>query len=214
MDMDVDRTGFAENDPGRSTFRKVHQAYLLATVGVVFWSISSTYWSTGNLPSEASFSVGVLLVAIGFAGRLWVSTYQAGYKNKSLIMVGPYSLCRNPMYFCNLLGGLGACLTTGTITAPALFLAAYVFHYRRVIRDEEARLRRHHGAAFDAYRAATPRLLPSIKNFKQPEEYIVRMRDLSERIPLALWPIAAVALIHFGAALHAHHLLPDLLRIY
>jgi hypothetical protein len=33
-------------------------------------------------------------------------------------------------------------------------------------------------------------------------------------LPLALWPIVAVAFFHFGAALHAHHLLPTLLRVY
>jgi len=207
-------SNFAENDPARSTFRKAHQAYLMATIGVVVWSVSASVWSSGSLPGELSFSIGVLLVAVGFAGRIWVSTYQAGYKNKRLITVGPYSLCRNPMYFCNLLGGVGACLTTDTITAPVLFVAGYVYHYRRVIRDEESRLRRHHGAAFDAYRAQTSALFPSFKRFSEPAEYLVRTQDLSEKIPLALWPIAAVAAIHFGAALHAHHLLPVLFRIY
>jgi protein-S-isoprenylcysteine O-methyltransferase Ste14 len=212
--MPIDPSAFAENDPARGSFRKAHQAYLLATLGVILWIVSASIWSNGNLPGEASFGLGVLLVAAGFAGRLWVSTYQAGYKNKRLITEGPYSLCRNPMYFCNLLGGVGACLTTGTITAPAIFLIACAYHYRRVIRDEEARLRRHHGEAFDRYRARTPMLIPSFKRFSQPEEYLVRTRDLSEKIPLALWPIAAVAFLHFGAALHAHHLLPTLFRVY
>ncbi len=212
--MLVEPTALTEIDPARSSFRKAHQAYLLATVGVAFLVVSSSTWSNASLWSTASFSIGVLLVAIGFAGRLWVSTYQAGYKNKRLIMVGPYSLCRNPMYFCNLVGGFGACLTTATVSVPILFLAACAFHYRRVIGDEQLRLRRHHGDAYDAYCARTPVIFPSFKHFFEPTEYLVRTRELSGRIPLALWPIVAVALIHLGAALHAHDLLPTLIRAY
>lgn len=212
--MSINPSAFAQHDPAHGSFRKARQAYLLVTLGVVWWAVSATVWSNGNFAGEASFGLGVLLVAVGFAARVWVSTYQAGYKNKRLITEGPYSLCRNPMYFCNLLGGIGACLTTATITAPALFLMACALHYPRVIRDEEARLRRHHGDAFDAYRARTPILLPSFKRFSQPAEYLVRTRELSGKIPLALAPIAAVAFFHFGAALHAHHLLPTLFRVY
>ena len=213
MRMHVDRTVFDEGDPGRSSFRKANQACALAAAGVMLWSVSAAFWSGSSILGQVSFSVGLLLVAIGFAGRLWVSTYHAGYKN-SLITVGPYSLCRNPMYFCNLLGGIGACMTTGTLTLPVLFACAYLFHYRRVIRDEELRLTRHHGVAFAAYCATTPVLFPSFKHFSQPNEYLVRMRDLSKRLPLTLWPIAAVAVIHLGIALHAHDLLPVLIRIY
>jgi protein-S-isoprenylcysteine O-methyltransferase Ste14 len=212
--MPIDRSTFAEGDPGRLSFRKSNHAYLLAAAGAILWLVSGSYWPGDGLVSTVAFSVGVLMVAFGFAGRLWVSTYQAGHKNKVLITVGPYSLCRNPMYLSNLLGGLGACLTTGTITVPILFVLAASLHYRRVIPDEEARLRRHHGAAFDAYHARTPLIIPAFKRFTQPEEYLVRTRELSTRIPLALWPIVAVAIIHMVAALHQQGLLPELFRIY
>jgi protein-S-isoprenylcysteine O-methyltransferase Ste14 len=210
----VNRSMFPEGDPGRSSFRKANQAYALALLGVVFWGVSASAWSSSDVATQVMFFLGVLMVAIGLVFRIWVSTYQAGYKNKRLITVGPYSLCRNPMYLSNLLGGIGASLTTGTLLIPVAFAIVFLIHYRRVIPDEEARLRRHHGEAFDAYRAATPLLMPSFKLFSQPDEYVVRTRDLLARIPLALWPMGAVAAIYLGAVLHAHGLLPLLLRIY
>ncbi len=211
--MSAEPSMLSASNTNRLTFRKANRANLLAITAAGVWIVSDTHWRNTNLVSETFFSVGVLMVAIGFASRLWVSTYQAGYKNKHLITVGPYSMCRNPMYFSNLLGGAGACLTTGTITVPILFMLASLLHYRRVIRNEEATLRRHHGDAFDAYRAATPALVPSFKRFSEPEDYLVRTRQLSARIPLALWPIVAVALIYLVQGLHSHGVLPVLFRI-
>ena len=164
--------------------------------------------------SASSFSVGLVLVAVGFGFRVWVSTYQAGHKNKDLITQGPYSLCRNPMYLSNIVGGLGAALATETITIPVLFLMVCLLHYRRVIANEEANLLRIHGAAYEAYKAVTPRLIPSLKGFSQPDEYLVRVRSLAAKIPLAVFPILAVAVIVFVSALHADGLLPVLLKIY
>ena len=50
---------------------------------------------------------GCTLVGIATVGRLWCALYIAGYKTDKLITSGPYSMCRNPLYFFSLLGGIG-----------------------------------------------------------------------------------------------------------
>jgi protein-S-isoprenylcysteine O-methyltransferase Ste14 len=194
-------------------FRKRRRALLFAAAGVALWLVAGSAW-VGDPMSASSFSLGLVLVAVGFGFRVWVSTYQAGHKNKDLITQGPYSLCRNPMYLSNVVGGLGAALATETITIPVMFVVICALHYRRVIANEEANLLRIHGAAYAAYKAATPRLTPSLKGFSQPDEYLVRMRSLAAKIPLAVFPMLAVAAIVFVAALHADGLLPVLLTVY
>jgi protein-S-isoprenylcysteine O-methyltransferase Ste14 len=196
-----------------SAFRKRRRALLFAAAGVALWLVAGSAWA-GDPVSASSFSLGLVLVAVGFGFRVWVSTYQAGHKNKDLITQGPYSLCRNPMYLSNIVGGLGAALATETITIPVMFVVICALHYRRVIANEEANLSRIHGAAYAAYKAATPRLIPSLKSFSQPDEYLVRMRSLAAKIPLAVFPMLAVAAIVFVAALHADGILPVLLTVY
>ena len=213
MTKAVDRSLFAVDDPGRSTFRKVRRAIAFAAVALGFSFVTASAWPIDGPIGETSIALGFALTAIALAGRLWVSLYQAGHKNKRLITVGPYSLCRNPMYLCNFVGGFGACLATVTLTAPVVFALAWAVHYRRVIRDEEARLRRHHGVAFDAYRAMTPKLVPSLRGFHQPVEYLIRPRELAARIPLAMLPMAGLAVLRAFAELHARGQLPELIRI-
>ena len=51
--------------------------------------------------------MGWLFVGVGAMGRIWYSIYISGYKNNKLVMEGPYSLCRNPLYLFSYLGGVG-----------------------------------------------------------------------------------------------------------
>jgi protein-S-isoprenylcysteine O-methyltransferase Ste14 len=50
------------------------------------------------------FFVGLLLVGIATVGRLWCSLYISGRKSAELVMDGPYSICRHPLYFFPYLG--------------------------------------------------------------------------------------------------------------
>jgi protein-S-isoprenylcysteine O-methyltransferase Ste14 len=158
--------------------------------------------------AQALFPVGLLLASLGFAGRLWAVAYHAGHKNETLLTEGPYSVCRNPMYLSNLLGGIGVCVTTGTWTAPLLFLAVFAGLYPFVVRHEERNLRRRHGAAFDAYCRSTPALLPAFQRLREPEEYPVRLRLWRTHLLGCAWPLLAIAWIVLVQSLHAHGLLP------
>ena len=59
---------------------------------------------TAPYVSGILFLVGCLCVGAAMAGRMWCAQYIAGYKNDVLVREGPYSVCRNPLYFFSFLG--------------------------------------------------------------------------------------------------------------
>src|SRR5688572_6326058 len=102
-----------------------------------------------SLVSDFLFLLGLLLVSIGTAGRLWCAVYINGYKNKALVTEGPYSITRNPLYFFSLIGFVGVGFATETFTIPVAALLSFALLYPQVIKKEEANLSALFGAAFD-----------------------------------------------------------------
>lgn len=84
------------------------------------------------------FLVGCLCVGAAMAGRIWCAQYIAGYKNDVLVREGPYSVCRNPLYFFSFLGctaslGNRTALTSGK--CPAFSRNGHSTMNRRNIRS-------------------------------------------------------------------------------
>src|SRR5438874_6144411 len=52
--------------------------------------------------------VSFLILLTAAFGRIWSAAYISGRKNHELVVDGPYSLTRNPLYFFSFLGYLGA----------------------------------------------------------------------------------------------------------
>ena len=104
--------------------------FLICTVG--------SYWETENMYISLSlFSIGILFVGIASLGRLWCSLYIAGYKNKSLITEGPYSVSRNPLYFFSAIGVTGVGFATETASFPIALIILFSIYYPMVIKKEE-----------------------------------------------------------------------------
>jgi len=134
---------------------------LLGVTVVLVVLASASHWSVNGPSIVASilFAFGALLVLAGIGGRVWALRHIAGRKKRQLVRTGPYSLCRHPLYFCSLLGGLGLVMCTGRISVVVLYLAASCFLVPAAIRTEEEFLAgRFPGYA--AYRDEVPALLP------------------------------------------------------
>lgn len=123
--------------------------------------------------AAALFGVGLVLVAVASSGRTWCSLYLSGRKDAELTTEGPYSLCRNPLYFFSALGAVGVGLCTKTLFFPLLFLVVFALYYPGIIRREEGRLQALFGASFEAYRASTPRFFPSWRRLREPARWSV-----------------------------------------
>ena len=85
-------------------FRVEHYRIILsrlAAVVVLFFLVTtqSRWVELNKVITFLLFFTGITLVGISSMGRMWCSLYIAGYKDNRLVTEGPYSLCRNPLYF-------------------------------------------------------------------------------------------------------------------
>lgn len=146
----------------------------LAILLFVTLALSMNAWSKALPFIEHSLSlIGWVLIAIAVMGRLWCAAHINGRKTAELVVVGPYSVCRNPLYFFSFLGGLGVMLVTETLLLPLVFCVLFAAYYSFVIDREEKTLLEFHGGAFRDYCARVPRFWPQFSLFAEPDNYRV-----------------------------------------
>ena len=133
---------------------RVRIGYLLAIVALYL-----------SRPVPRSILIGACIGAIGLAVR----AYAAGYLHKQAILTttGPYAFTRNPLYFGSSILALGAAIAMNSWPSAILLLAYFALVYTFVMRREELELRRHHGAAFDAYAQSVPLFFPRFTPARQ-----------------------------------------------
>lgn len=118
-------------------------------------------------PNPHSLALGLPLAALGLGLR----AAAAGHirKNDVLATTGPYRYTRNPLYLGSTILGLGLVIAADRWLLALLAAGALIGIYLPVIRTEEEYLRARFGAAFDAYAARVPRLLPRMWGAKAGE---------------------------------------------
>lgn len=177
-------------------------------------------FSQKNLDLTAPFLAGVLFligcvcVAFAVVGRLWCAQYIAGYKNDVLVREGPYSLCRNPLYFFSFLGAVGVGLCTGSLTLTALLVVLFVLMYIPVIHTEEVKLTGLFGASYKKYLQEVPRFLPRLTLYHEPKEYVVKPHVFRQAAGDVLWFVVAVGALECLEGLQETGILPMVLTLY
>ncbi len=103
-----------------------------------------------------SGALGFVCVTLACLGRIWTSAFIAGHKDAELVTVGPYALCRHPLYACSILGALGLGLTSRSplLCAIVVVLIASLVVYAAA--GEEQFLADEFPEEFKAYVNATP----------------------------------------------------------
>ena len=155
-----------------------------------------------------------MLIGVATIGRLWCLLYISGYKTNTLICLGPYSACRNPLYFFSCIGGAGVGLASETLMLPGIILIGFALYYPLVIRAEERKLHNFHGKDFEDYMKVTPRFFPVFRAFKEPQEYTVRPKAFRKGLFDALWFVWLVGILELIEAFHEYDTLPILLKLY
>lgn len=174
---------------------------------------NSAWEADAPLVAALCFVAGTFLVAIAAMGRLWCSLYIAGYKVNTLVTTGPYSMCRNPLYFFSLLGAVGAGLGSETFTVPAIILVIFAGYYPNVIRGEERLMQELHGDAYSQYVKSVPRFLPRLA-LTEPQDYLVHPIIYRRHIFSALWFIWLLGIAELIEALHESDYLPVWYSLY
>ncbi len=180
---------------------------LLAVLSAGLLVTRSTWADEAPVAAAVLMSSGLLLTGVAAAGRLWCSLYIAGRKNRTLVTEGPYSLCRNPLYFFSLLGASGAVMATGMVSVTLLLAALFLLYYRPVIRAEEKRLAGLFGDEYCSYRDRVPRFLPRWRLLRHGESQQVNPRIFLDHALCVIWfPAAAGLLVLLHAAELSLHL--------
>ena len=180
----------------------------------VFLFSEKKFETISPLLTGVMFICGCFLVGLATVGRLWCAQYIAGYKTDVLITDGPYSICRNPLYFFSLLGGIGAGLTTESITLAAVIVFVFCLIYPITIRNEERVLLNHFKSGYEAYMRNVPRFIPDFSLFHEPGEYTVKPKVFRREVFDALYFVWIVGLFEFIEILIEIKLIPTLFSLY
>lgn len=133
---------------------------MLMLVGLLGFALTESLalgFDTHELVEEVG--LGLLLVCI--LGRVWCSLYIGGRKVRELIVNGPYSTVRNPLYVFSFIGAAGVGAQSGSIMMTALCAVIAYIVFAVLVRREEKALLAVHGDQFAAYMRSTPRFLPN-----------------------------------------------------
>lgn len=193
---------------------RIHLSRIFALIFFIFILFTSSKWEGISFVSSVFFLVGCALVGIASLGRLWCSLYIAGYKNETLVTLGPYSISRNPLYFFSMIGGVGVGLTTETLLIPFGILILFLLYYPMVIKDEEKRLFNLHGDKFNAYCKKTPAFIPKSSLLEEPGTYVVNPKIFKKNIFGALWFVWLVGILEVLEELHEANILPTYFTIF
>lgn len=171
-------------------------------------------WPAQGVAQQCFFLLGVSLATIGTLGRVWSNLYISGYKTRTLIKTGPYSLCRNPLYFFSAIGAIGIGLCSETLTVPLVLGLFFAVYYPMIIAHEERRLRETHHDDFEEYRRTVPAFWPRLSSFQEPDTYVMVPRVVRKNIVDAFWFVALAGCVHVVSNLHDTPLLPEIFHVW
>jgi protein-S-isoprenylcysteine O-methyltransferase Ste14 len=134
----------------------------------VFLIAGQPIWSGGV--HEALEFTGFCLIILCLMGRLWSILYVGSKKNRDLVMDGPYSITRNPLYIFSTIGAVGVGLVYGSIVAAILLGGLVCVALTFTARKEAAFLRDRFESAYEAYAKRTPLFWPQFSLYRDAAE--------------------------------------------
>lgn len=147
--------------------------FLLAVPALIFTKSAWGEDSPSGVGSEALFDIlevlGILVVVAGVLGRFWAILYIGGRKNQEVLQIGPYSICRHPLYLFSTIGATGFGLMLGSLVLTAFFGGAIFLILSLTAAREEAFLRSEFGDQYADYAARVPRIWPRPSLYNAPK---------------------------------------------
>jgi len=159
-------------------------------------------------------SLGFVLLSASAFGRIWSSAFISGKKNKSLVTDGPYSMVRNPLYFCSFLGFLGAGLAFKSIVISTLLGIVFFLTHGSTILDEEKILAELFGRSYRSYKNSVPRFIPKPSLLKLPENVSLSPSIFTKALLDSSLIVSVFIMAHLIEWAHIHSILPILLKLY
>lgn len=144
--------------------------------------------------------LGLLFILKGTYLRMAARGYKKEFsqKGQDLVMTGPYSLTRNPMYLGTFSIGAGFVLIVWPWWSLAIFALLFFIRFNAQMVKEEAYLKKVFGEKYEKYCRQVPRFFPSLKasfNIKMSQVFPWKMCwSTKERVGLFGWPLLALLL--------------------
>ena len=170
---------------------------VLAVFSVPHWPIDSwtTFWVE---------CLGWSLFFAGAAMRWWATLYIGGRKSYELICHGPYSLCRNPLYFGTLLMAVAIAVLMQSLSFVIVLVVVSYFYLHVTVPVEEMYLRERYGSAFEEYCYRVPRFWPNWQRYQTPDVIEVRVAGLQAELIRALRWVWIPVVCHLLTHLRSH----------
>lgn len=159
-------------------------------------------WKENVWAVEGMTFLAVTLAAIGCLGRIWCLSYISGRKDSELVTEGPYSLCRNPLYFFSFIGALGVGLATCTLAIPMIIAVCFLGLYPSIIAAEERRLLEFYGAKYQDYLQRIPRFFPSFRHYRPLTSVTINPQRFQHGLLDASYFLLAVGGAHLASKIH------------
>ncbi len=142
----------------------------------------------GTLAAWGLNALGWTFFTAGVAIRLWATLYIGGRKAKGVVELGPYSVCRNPLYWGTLLVMVSQVLLLKSgIFALGMVIPIFVYMLG-VVPAEEAYLTEKLGDEYLGYCSRVPRWWPRFAQYTSPEVIDLNVRGLrAECIRILGW---------------------------
>ena len=168
----------------------------LAVAAIFGFLLLVTTGSLWDHPMHRSFeAVGTYLIALCIFGRVLCSIYISGQKGAEIIAIGPYSVCRNPLYVFSFLGAVGVGILSGSIIVSIAFGLVTWIVFRGVVVQEEVFLLSKHGLLYRDYLNRVPRFVPDFSLWDSGERIVVNSNGVIRTFTDASLFLLAIPLI-------------------
>ena len=149
-----------------------------------------------SLPAEWSLELlGWACFCAGAAIRIWSLTYICDRKSCDVVRTGPYSVCRNPLYWGTFLMVAAFSLLLRSPILAAVMLPPILLYLFGVVPYEEAVMRSRHGSEYDSYCRAVPRWWPNLFGYVQGEPLDGHSKGLTREYSATVgWVVLAIGL--------------------
>lgn len=152
--------------------------------------------------------VGITLILACVLGRLWAILYIGSRKNLGVIVDGPYSITRNPLYFFSTVGAFGVGLMFAKLSLAALIGTVVFLILLLTARREQSFLTREFGAEYATYAARVPMFLPRPSLFTTEASITFSPNTIRRNLRDALVFLAAIPFAQVSELLWQHFPLP------
>lgn len=123
--------------------------------------------------------IGFALALVGELMRSWGVAYAGsltrvtgGVGAPELVVAGPFSYVRNPLYVGNMILYVGIGIMANALTPWLVLVAAvyFFFQYTMLVSLEEEFLEKTFGVTFAEYKQHVPRFVPRLISYKHPAQ--------------------------------------------